>query len=108
MADFATQKSAAKVGNKLETMFVDFNPERDLFLYCNQNETWPWEYLEKAKEEMSRCNMVLSYSKPSCTKDEKDRSVAGCRQAEEEAWALAVGIEGNPGTPEDDGGGELL
>lgn len=102
MADFAIQKSAAKIGTKVENMFVDFNPERETFLYRNENETWPWEYLEQAEEEISRCNMVLSYSKPSCTKDEWDQAVAGCREAEE-AWALAVENESNPGTPEYDG-----
>lgn len=101
MADFATQKSAAKMGDKLESMFVDFNLEHENFLYRNETETWPWEYLEQAKEEISRCNIVLNYSKPSCTKDEWDhQAVAGRRNAEEEPLAVAVGIESDPGTPE--------
>lgn len=99
MADFATQKSAAKTGKKLESIFLDFNPEREEFLYRNISETWPWEYLEQAKEELSRCNMVLSYSKPSCTKDEWDQAVAAIQKEEEAAWAIAVGMESDRETP---------
>ena len=75
MADFATHKSAAKMKNKLETISIDFDPERDARMFDNKD-IWPWEYLERAAREMSRCNIAMTHCEPSYTRDEWDQMVA--------------------------------
>lgn len=87
MARFAAQNSAGGGGNKkLESLFVDFNPECDSWvLFDNENMTWPWDYLQQAEQEMSRFHMIMKYSKPGCAKDEWDQMVADHRKAKAEA-----------------------
>ena len=77
MAGFASQYLARETDNSLESVFVDFQPINDFCsLYDSEDMTWPWEYLRRAEKEMSRCKVVLKYSKPGCTKDEWDQAVA--------------------------------
>lgn len=82
MADFASQKPIGERKSKVESIFVDFNPDCDgSSLYGNDHMTWPWEYLQQAEREMSRCNMNMRYSKPGCTRDEWGQIVADHRKA---------------------------
>lgn len=105
IADFASQNSARETDNSLESVFVNFNPEHDSWaLYGSENMTWPWEYLQRAEQEMSRYNVVLTYSKPGCTKDEWDQTVADHRKAEE-AEAGSQKMKKYLVTLEDDGAG---
>lgn len=82
MTDFASQKPTGGTNTRLESISVDFNPEYDPWSLCdNDDMTWPWEYVQQAEQQMSRCNMIMKYSKPGCTRDEWDQIVADRREA---------------------------
>ncbi|CAD6582961.1 MAG: hypothetical protein ASARMPREDX12_001132 [Alectoria sarmentosa] len=84
MADFASQKATKETNTKLESVYVDFNPECDVWsVYEGQDMTWPWEHLQQAEQELSRCNITMKYSKPGCTKDEWDQIIVNLRKASE-------------------------
>lgn len=90
MADFATHTSAAKRGNKLESIVIDFDPDQYqcISLY-ERKEIWPWEYLEQAEQEMTRCNIAMTHSEPIYTRDAWYQMVACYGRSEEEARAVA-------------------
>lgn len=79
LADFASQNPVSVSNTRLQSVFIDFddldyNPYCDSLLYVTVS--WSWQYLQQAKEEMSRYNIVMRHSEPDCIREEWDRKVA--------------------------------
>ena len=73
LAGFASQGPIGEPNTKLQTIYVDFRPRCNSRAVHNEMAgLWPWEYLQEAKKEFSRYNVAMTYSKPSCTKEEWD------------------------------------
>ena len=78
MAEFASKGPIGEPNTNLQTIFVDFQPICDSrAVHHEKAGPWPWEYLQQAKKEFSRYNVALTYSEPSCTKEEWDEMMRG-------------------------------
>ena len=75
MVEFVSQGPLREPNTKLKTISVDYNPWPERAYHPTINEPWPWEYLQQAEKELSRYSVAMTYSKPSCTKEEWDQMV---------------------------------
>ena len=66
---------------KLEIILVKFNPECNSWSVAEEAMTWPWEYLQQAKQILSLQNVTLAWSVPSCTRREWEEMIADRRDA---------------------------
>ena len=72
MVDFVSQGPRREPNNKLTIEFVDYDPWPERAYHHTINKPWPGEYLQQAEKELSRHNVVMTYSEPICTKEEWD------------------------------------
>jgi F-box-like len=95
MEDFAGRMtmegttSDAKTFNKLETMYVNFDPDDYI---CERPDpdtpdcdlpSWPWEYVDQAAQALSQLGVKMKYSSPGASKQNWFQNVKHARQ---EAW----------------------
>ena len=92
MAGFASaniKNPSGETYTKLESVFIDFNPECDSSsLYDDENRTWPWEYWQQAEQELARCNVIMKHSEPGCTRDGWDQIIIDHRKVVKAEAAL--------------------
>lgn len=72
LENFASHVTVNRTANcRLDTVFVDFNPDTGRGISDEpEHMIWPWEYLEKAVQALSRYSVTMTYSTPEYTKQE--------------------------------------
>ena len=73
MVEFVSQGPIREPNTKLKTIFVDYDPWPEKALHPTITAPWPWECLQQTEKELSRYNVAMTYSKPTCTREEWDQ-----------------------------------
>ena len=74
MAEFASQGPIGEPNTRLQTIFIDFQPNCcSQLLQYEKAGPWPWKYVQQARKKFSRYNVAMTYSEPGCTKEKWDQ-----------------------------------